>query len=81
MAWSPSWASAYDGEANLTVAEIISSEEWATSYQDPAMSNATSKMDRPAPGWGHDATIDPALLLQQHVSADIPAYDTPVQQP
>ncbi len=81
MACSPSRAFAYDDEANLTLAEISSSEQWVASYSDLPMSNPTSSMDTLAGGWGVDATIDPALLTQRYVPSDILAYDSPMQQP
>ena len=81
MACSPSWAFAYDDEANLTLAEISSSEEWVASYSDLTMSNPTSSVDTLAGGSGVEATIDPALLTQPYVSSDISAYDAPMQQP
>jgi hypothetical protein len=81
MACSPSRALAYDGETNPTLAEISSSEEWVASYSDLTMPNPTSSMAILAGGWEVDATIDPALLTQRHVSSDISAYDAPIQQP
>jgi hypothetical protein len=81
MTCSPSWAFAYDDEANLTLAGIGSSEEWIASYSDPTMSNPTSSRNTLAGGWGVDATIDPALLTQRYVSSDISAHDAPMQQP
>lgn len=81
MAGSPSRALAYDDEANLALAEIGSSEEWAASYSDLTMSNPTSSMDTLTGGWGVDATIDPALLTQPCISSDISTYDAPMRQP
>lgn len=81
MAWSPSRAYAYDDEANLTFAEISSSEEWGASCSYLTMSNPTLSRDTLAGGWGVDATIDPALLRQDYVSSDISTHDAPMQQP
>jgi hypothetical protein len=81
MTCSPSRAFAYDGEANLTLAEISSSEEWVASYSDLTMPNPTSSMAILAGGWEVDTTINPALLTQRYVSSDISAYDAPMQQP
>lgn len=81
MAWSSSQAFAYDAETNLTLAENSSPEAWFAPHPDMTMSNPTSLMDTLAGGWGVDATINPALLTQCHVSTDISAYDAPMQQP
>jgi hypothetical protein len=81
MTCPPNGAFTYDDEASLTLAEISSSQEWVASYSDLTMSNPTSSMDTLAGSWGVEATIDPALLTQHHVSCDISAYDTPMQQP
>ncbi len=81
MACSPNRAFASDDEANLTLAEISSSEKWVTSYADLTMSNSTRLMDTLAGDWGVDATIDPALLTQRYVSSTNSAYDAPMQQP
>jgi hypothetical protein len=77
---SPSWAFAYHDEANLTLAEINSSEERVASY-NLTISNPTSSVDTLAGGWEFDATIDPALLTQQYVSSASSAYDASMQQP
>jgi len=74
-------AFANDDEANLTFAEISSSEEWVASYPDLTMSNPTLSMDTLAGGLGVDATINPALLTQHYVSSDVSGYDPPMQQP
>lgn len=81
MAFSPSRAFAYNDEANLTFAEISSSEEWIAPHPDLTLSNPTLPMDTLASGWGVDATINPALLTQHYVSSDISAYDAPMQLP
>ena len=81
MARPPSRAFAYDDEANLTLAQISSSEEWVAPYSDLTMPNPTSSMAILAGGWELDATIDPALLTQRYVSSDISAYNGPMQQP
>lgn len=81
MACSPSRAFAYDGEADLTLADISSSEGWVASYSDLTTPNPTSSMATLAWGWEVDATINPALLAQPSVSSDISTYGTPMQQP
>jgi hypothetical protein len=81
MTGSPSRVFAHDDEANLTLTEISSSEEWSASYSDLIMSYPTSSIDTLAGGWAVDATIDPALLTQRNISNAISAYDAPMQQP
>lgn len=81
MACSPGWAFAYDNEANLTLAEVGSSEEWVASYSDLTISDPTPRMDTVAGGWVVDATTDPALLTQRYVSSDISTFGAPMQQP
>lgn len=81
MAYSLSPVLAYDDEANLTLAEISSSEGRVTTYSSLIMSNPTSSIDPLAGDWGFDTTINPALLTQGYVSSGILAYDAPMQQP
>jgi hypothetical protein len=81
MAWSPSQAFSYDDEVNQDFVQIGSSEEEVTPYSDLTMSNPTLPMYTFADGSEVDATIDPALLTNHHVSSDISAHDAPIQQP
>ena len=58
MACSPSQTFAYDDDANLTFAEIHSSEDSVASYSNLALPDPTSLITTPALGWEVDGTID-----------------------
>lgn len=80
MAWPPTLGLACDDEANPALADI-NSDEWVASYPNNSMSNLTSSADTYAVDWPVDATIDPTLLTQRHISNDNFAYDAYLQQP
>jgi hypothetical protein len=80
MAYIPRQGYIYDDDAEMTLPDISPLEEFA-SYTDPTTSYPAPLMDTLNGGWSPDATIDPALLNQCHVSGDVLAYGGPMQLP
>ena len=80
MAFSHSAAISYDEESYLASADYDDSQAWFNSNTDSTMLQSEVSPFAPAPVWDVEATIDPALLLNQHqVPENYPNVAAPIQ--